>query len=137
MAKTSNSRTTAPPYRRLCKEVRRRLIEDIIRKHKMVREKGKKKEEEEEAAKRRKRKKPAEGQQRQKKGGKKKIVSSKVRKKSSAKVSACPECGDFHFKKGDRCRIRDLRVKMIVQQILRNSDNIKVGTLSCPGSSVF
>ena len=56
-----------------------------------------------------------------------KVISSKVRrKKKLVQVSACPECGDFHTKKSDVCRVRELKVKMIVQQIIKHSENIKV-----------
>ena len=55
-----------------------------------------------------------------------KVISSKVRrKKKLGQVAACPECGDFHYKKSDVCRVRELKVKMIVQQIMTSSKNIK------------
>ena len=55
-----------------------------------------------------------------------KVISSKVRrKKKIVQVSACPECGDFHYKKSDVCRVRELKVKMIVKQILTHSEDIK------------
>ena len=41
-------------------------------------------------------------------------------------MPACPECGDIHFKKSDTCKVRELKVKMIVQQIMKHSENIKV-----------
>ena len=41
-------------------------------------------------------------------------------------MSACPECGDFHYRKSDICKVRELKVKMIVQQIMNQSVNIKV-----------
>ena len=57
----------------------------------------------------------------------KKVISTKAkRRKKKAQVSACPECGEFHHK-SDVCRVRELKVKMIVQQIMKHSENIKVG----------
>ena len=58
----------------------------------------------------------------------KKVISTKAkRRKKKPQVSACPECGEFHHKKSDVCRVRELKVKMIVQQIMKHSENIKVG----------
>ena len=57
-----------------------------------------------------------------------KVISTKARKKrkKAPQVSACPECGDFHYRKSDICKVRELKVKMIVQQIMNQSVNIKV-----------
>ena len=58
----------------------------------------------------------------------KKVISTKAkRRKKKPQVSACPECGEFHHKKSVVCRVRELKVKMIVQQIMKHSENIKVG----------
>ena len=59
----------------------------------------------------------------------KKIISTKARKmkkNKSHQVSACSDCGDFHFKKSDICKVREMKVKMIVQQIMTHSKDIKV-----------
>ena len=59
----------------------------------------------------------------------KKVISTKARRKKKTKshqVSACPDCGDFHFKKSDTCKVREMKVKMIVQQIMTHSKDIKV-----------
>ena len=57
----------------------------------------------------------------------KKVISTKAkRRKKKPTVSACPECGDFHYKKSEVCKVREMKVKMIVQQIMRHSENIKV-----------
>ena len=61
----------------------------------------------------------------------KKVISTKARKMKKSKsqqVSACPDCGDFHFKKSDICKVREMKVKMIVQQIMTHSNDIKVST---------
>ena len=109
-----------PSYGKLCKEVRKQLIDEIIKKHRMV-----KKPTDEEKLKRRKR---YENKQREirRKRRIRKVVSTKVKKKKLPQASACPECGDFHFKKSDTCKVRELKVKMIVQQIMKHSENIKV-----------
>ena len=66
---------------------------------------------------------------RDKSGGKEGSESSfnamKVKRKKLLQVPDCPECRDFHFKKSDTCKVRELKVKMIVQQI-KHSGNIKV-----------
>ena len=49
-----------------------------------------------------------------------------MKKNKSHQVSACPDCGDFHFKKSDICKVREMKVKMIVQQIMTHSKDIKV-----------
>ena len=97
--------------------MRKKLIDDIIRKHRMIKVKPK-------VDTRRIRAKKYE----KKKRKKKRVVGSKVRrKKSTGKGGSCPECGDFHFKKrGATCKIRDLKVNMLVNQIMNSSDEIKV-----------
>ena len=102
------------------KEVRKQLIDEIIKKHKMI-----KKPTDEEKLKRRKRYEDKQREIRRKRRIRK-VVSTKVKRKKLPQVSACPECGDFHFKKSDQCKVRELKVKMIVQQIMKHSENIKV-----------
>ena len=86
-----------------CRDIRRQLIDEIIKKHKMV---GGRAATDGEKRKRRKR---YEVKQRiiQKKKRIRKVVSTKVKKKKLPTVSACPECGDFHVKKSDVCRVLD------------------------------
>ena len=62
----------------------------------------------------------------------KKALSTKVKSKMLPQVSACPECGDFHFKKSDTFKVRKIKVKMIFKKILKYSENIKVEPLKCP-----
>ena len=105
---------------KLHKEVRKQLIDEIIKKHRMI-----KKPTDEEKLKRRKRYEEKQREIRRKRRIRK-VLSTKVKRKKLPQVSACPECGDFHFKKSDTCKVRELKVKMIVQQIMKHSENIKV-----------
>ena len=96
------------------------MIDEIIKKHK-----GMKKPTDEEKLKRRKRYEDKQREIRRKRRIRK-VVSTKVKRKKIPQVSACPECGDFHLKKSDQCKVRELKVKMIVQQIMKHSEIIKV-----------
>ena len=96
------------------------MIDEIIKKHRMM-----KKPTDEEKLKRRKKYEDKQREIRRKRRIRK-VVSTKVRRKKIPTVSACPECGDFHYKKSDQCKVRELKVKMIVQQIMKHSENIKV-----------
>ena len=63
-----------------------------------------------------------------------KVISTKAKSKKRKRITqitACPECGDFHSKKSDICKVRELKVKMIVQQIMKHSENIKVIIYLC------
>ena len=55
------------------------------------------------------------------------VISTKARRRRKvAQVTACGDCGDFHARRSDVCRVRELRVKMLVQQIMGTSKDIKV-----------
>ena len=111
---------------RLRREVRKQLIEEIMKKHRSVRAPAT----DHEKLKRRRRYEERQREIRRKRRLRK-VISSKVRKKKKlVQVAACPECGDFHHKKSDVCRVRELKVKMIVQQIMTSSKNIKA-SLTC------
>ncbi|XP_023341552.1 uncharacterized protein LOC111711421 [Eurytemora carolleeae] len=110
-----------PPYSRLCKEVRNRLIEDIIKKHKMLRTAS----DREKAARRKQFDEKRKEKSKKKKKKKKRIIASKLKKKVCLKQNVCSTCGDLHLKRGTQCKLRDLRVRIMVQQILQNSQDIK------------
>ena len=104
---------------KLEKEVRKQLIDEIIKKHKMA-----KKPTDEEKLKRRKKYEEKQRELRRKR--RRKVLSTKIKRKKLPQVAACPDCGEFHFKRSDTCKVRELKVKMIVQQIMKSSENIKV-----------
>ena len=70
-----------------------------------------------------------------------KVISTKAKKKrkKTGQISACPECGDFHTKKSDVCKVREMKVKMIVQQIMTHSESIKVNNniINFPQSKLY
>jgi hypothetical protein len=115
------------PYNRLCKLLRKQLINNIIRKHALLSvtprvdsNLGKKipSKRDLEKWKLKRARKVQERSSRKRR----KVVSTK-RKRLAVRMKACHTCGDFHFRKS--CASMDMKINLLVKQIHQKTEVIR------------